>query len=81
MRTIYNGALDRKCRALLRRPPYESWSIADRSVYSLAGEGLWIPNATRPEWLDGSLPGDRAFDPLGLSKPSDYLQVRPALRM
>eukprot|EP00208_Stichococcus_sp_RCC1054_P000260 CAMPEP_0206149222 /NCGR_PEP_ID=MMETSP1473-20131121/37664_1 /ASSEMBLY_ACC=CAM_ASM_001109 /TAXON_ID=1461547 /ORGANISM="Stichococcus sp, Strain RCC1054" /LENGTH=311 /DNA_ID=CAMNT_0053546675 /DNA_START=102 /DNA_END=1037 /DNA_ORIENTATION=- len=39
------------------------------------GEGLWIPNATRPEWLDGSLPGDRAFDPLGLAKPSDYLQV------
>lgn len=27
------------------------------------------------EWLDGSLPGDRGFDPLGLSRPSDFVQV------
>jgi light-harvesting complex II chlorophyll a/b binding protein 4 len=38
-------------------------------------EGLWLPNTTRPAWLDGSLPGDRGFDPLGLSKPTEYLQV------
>ena len=43
-----------------------------------ADEGLWLPNTTRPDWLDGSLPGDRGFDPLGLSKPTEYLQVRPA---
>jgi len=36
---------------------------------------LWLPNTTRPAWLDGSLPGDRGFDPLGLSKPTEYLQV------
>ncbi len=30
----------------------------------------------RAEWLDGSLPGDRGFDPLGLSRPSDFVQVR-----
>jgi len=36
--------------------------------------GLWLPNTTRPDWLDGSLPGDRGFDPLGLSKPTEYLQ-------
>mmetsp|Transcript_22971 Transcript_22971/g.40660 ORF Transcript_22971/g.40660 Transcript_22971/m.40660 type:complete len:304 (+) Transcript_22971:319-1230(+) len=35
---------------------------------------LWLPNTQRPEWLDGSLPGDRGFDPLGLSKPAEYLQ-------
>lgn len=40
-----------------------------------AGEALWLPNTTRPDWLDGSLPGDRGFDPLGLSKPVEYLQV------
>jgi len=39
------------------------------------GEGLWIPGADRPAWLDGTMPGDRAFDPLGLSKPTEYLQV------
>ena len=38
---------------------------------------LWIPNTERPEWLDGTLPGDRGFDPLGLAKPGDFLQVRP----
>ena len=40
-----------------------------------AGEALWLPNTTRPAWLDGSLAGDRGFDPLGLSKPVEYLQV------
>jgi light-harvesting complex II chlorophyll a/b binding protein 4 len=40
-----------------------------------AGEALWLPNTSRPDWLDGSLPGDRGFDPLGLSKPTEYLQV------
>merc|ERR1711907_828841 len=38
------------------------------------GDALWLPNTTRPTWLDGSLPGDRGFDPLGLSKPVEYLQ-------
>ena len=39
------------------------------------GDALWLPNTTRPEWLDGSLPGDRGFDPLGLSRPSDFVQI------
>ena len=40
-----------------------------------AGDALWLPNTERPAWLDGSLPGDRGFDPLGLAKPAEYLQV------
>ena len=39
------------------------------------GDALWLPNTERPGWLDGSLPGDRGFDPLGLSRPSDYVQI------
>lgn len=39
------------------------------------GDSLWLPNTRRPVWLDGSLPGDRGFDPLGLAKPTEYLQV------
>lgn len=39
------------------------------------GDALWLPNTQRPAWLDGSLPGDRGFDPLGLAKPAEYLQV------
>lgn len=38
------------------------------------GDALWLPNTERPPHLDGSLPGDRGFDPLGLSKPSEYVQ-------
>jgi light-harvesting complex II chlorophyll a/b binding protein 4 len=38
------------------------------------GDALWLPNTSRPSWLDGTLPGDRGFDPLGLSKPVEYLQ-------
>merc|ERR1712110_1105417 len=38
------------------------------------GDALWLPNTSRPTWLDGSLPGDRGFDPLGLAKPVEYLQ-------
>ncbi|CAN6565410.1 unnamed protein product [Malus baccata var. baccata] len=30
--------------------------------------------AEPPKWLDGSLPGDRGFDPFGLGKPAEYLQ-------
>ena len=39
------------------------------------GGALWLPNTTRPEWLDGSLPGDRGFDPLGISKPGQFVAV------
>lgn len=35
---------------------------------------LWYPGVQAPEWLDGSLPGDYGFDPLGLAKPAEYLQ-------
>ncbi|PNX90027.1 chlorophyll a-b binding protein, partial [Trifolium pratense] len=27
---------------------------------------LWFPGSVPPPWLDGSLPGDFGFDPLGL---------------
>jgi len=39
------------------------------------GDALWLPNTSRPGWLDGSLPGDRGFDPLGLSRPNDFVQI------
>ncbi|KAK8537317.1 hypothetical protein V6N13_042250 [Hibiscus sabdariffa] len=29
---------------------------------------LWFPGSTPPPWLDGSLPADFGFDPLGLGK-------------
>lgn len=35
---------------------------------------VWFPNAEPPEWLDGSMIGDRGFDPFGFAKPAEYLQ-------
>eukprot|EP00246_Nothoceros_aenigmaticus_P006784 TRINITY_DN199_c0_g1_i1.p1 TRINITY_DN199_c0_g1~~TRINITY_DN199_c0_g1_i1.p1 ORF type:complete len:304 (-),score=45.40 TRINITY_DN199_c0_g1_i1:568-1479(-) len=40
-----------------------------------SGRPLWFPGAKAPTWLDGSLVGDYGFDPLGLGKPPEYLQV------
>jgi len=37
-------------------------------------DARWLPAVERPAWLDGSLPGDRAFDPLGFAKPVEYIR-------
>ncbi|XP_073385602.1 photosystem I chlorophyll a/b-binding protein 2, chloroplastic [Physcomitrium patens] len=35
---------------------------------------LWFPGSQPPEWLDGSLPGDFGFDPLGLGSDPELLK-------
>ncbi|KAK9099568.1 hypothetical protein Syun_026613 [Stephania yunnanensis] len=35
---------------------------------------LWFPGSSPPEWLDGSLPGDFGFDPLGLGSDRELLR-------
>ncbi|KAJ9175884.1 hypothetical protein P3X46_014390 [Hevea brasiliensis] len=35
---------------------------------------VWFPGAQPPEWLDGTMVGDRGFDPFGFGKPAEYLQ-------
>merc|ERR1712216_155908 len=39
------------------------------------GRPLYLPDIEPPTWLDGSMIGDRGFDPLGLSKPTEYIQM------
>ncbi|KAF5813726.1 Chlorophyll a-b binding protein CP24 10B [Helianthus annuus] len=47
---------------------------------AVAAKKSWIPavkgggNLIDPEWLDGSLPGDFGFDPLGLGKDPAFLK-------
>lgn len=35
--------------------------------------GIWFPNAEIPPWLDGSMPGDFGFDPLGLASDNNLI--------
>ncbi|XWS65859.1 hypothetical protein CRYUN_Cryun05aG0150000 [Craigia yunnanensis] len=35
---------------------------------------VWFPGANPLEWLDGTMIGDRGFDPFGFAKPAEYLQ-------
>lgn len=39
-----------------------------------SGRLVWLPGAQPPEWLDGTMVGDRGFDPFGFGKPAEYLQ-------
>ncbi|KAL5568545.1 hypothetical protein UlMin_025120 [Ulmus minor] len=49
-----------------KKPAPKRVSDSDRLV--------WFPGAKPPEWLDGSMVGDRGFDPFRLGKPAEYLQ-------
>lgn len=66
---VGNGSLKRPGRAGATRP------LAAVGYRKSVQDLRWYPNAKRPQWLDGSLPGDRGFDPLGLARPVEYLQV------
>lgn len=44
------------------------------AVARAASRPLWNPGSDAPAWLDGSLPGDYGFDPLGLGSDPDALK-------
>ncbi|XP_021899783.1 chlorophyll a-b binding protein CP24 10A, chloroplastic [Carica papaya] len=58
------GAATRKFVVVAALPPKKSW------IPAVKGGGNFID----PEWLDGSLPGDYGFDPLGLGKDPAFLK-------
>eukprot|EP00884_Botryococcus_braunii_P005232 jgi/Botrbrau1/1470/Bobra.178_3s0027.1 len=45
-----------------------------RMMAAASGRGLWLPNTEAPKYLNGTLPGDRGFDPLGLGSDPDRLK-------
>ncbi|KAM1641967.1 hypothetical protein ACFX2K_011969 [Malus domestica] len=51
-----------------------SSSFTVRAAAADPDRPLWFPGSTPPPWLDGSLPGDFGFDPLGLSSDPDSLK-------
>ena len=59
----------------MKKPVTTKKPVTQKKFTPPSGErDLWYPNAEAPAWLDGSMPGDRGFDPFGLSKPTEYLQ-------
>eukprot|EP00271_Cylindrocystis_brebissonii_P004791 TRINITY_DN1667_c0_g1_i1.p1 TRINITY_DN1667_c0_g1~~TRINITY_DN1667_c0_g1_i1.p1 ORF type:complete len:255 (+),score=44.81 TRINITY_DN1667_c0_g1_i1:218-982(+) len=53
-------------------------SLAPKAVSTIRAEAaerpVWFPGSAAPEWLDGSLPGDYGFDPLGLGSDPELLK-------
>ncbi|CAI8589736.1 unnamed protein product [Vicia faba] len=48
--------------------------VSDLCVPLPPDRPLWFPGSSPPEWLDGSLPGDFGFDPLGLGSDPELLK-------
>ncbi|XP_043705653.1 chlorophyll a-b binding protein, chloroplastic-like [Telopea speciosissima] len=49
-------------------------SLSVSAAAADADRPLWFPGSTPPPWLDGSLPGDFGFDPLGLGSDPESLR-------
>merc|ERR1719262_1702072 len=49
-------------------------SSGRHSILARAREAAWLPGSTAPAHLNGSLPGDFGFDPLGLGKDPQTLK-------
>mmetsp|Transcript_42499 Transcript_42499/g.76220 ORF Transcript_42499/g.76220 Transcript_42499/m.76220 type:complete len:225 (-) Transcript_42499:117-791(-) len=62
-------------RTLAARPQVAARPQARASVrVAAADRTIWLPSAPLPKHLDGSLPGDFGFDPLGLGTEPDRLK-------
>lgn len=53
-------------KASARRSPVQTRAAADRP--------LWLPGSEPPKHLDGSLPADFGWDPLGLGSDPEFLK-------
>ncbi|KAK1365113.1 hypothetical protein POM88_040674 [Heracleum sosnowskyi] len=54
--------------------PVKTRSFTTVSAVADPERPIWFPGSTPPAWLDGSLPGDFGFDPLGLGSDPETLK-------
>ncbi|KAF5459723.1 hypothetical protein F2P56_019645 [Juglans regia] len=66
------GSSGKLHRELAIKPMASSSSTASFKVEAKKGE--WLPGLASPGYLDGSLPGDNGFDPLGLAEDPENLR-------
>jgi light-harvesting complex I chlorophyll a/b binding protein 4 len=59
----------------LSRSAVPAFSLRARAAVKVqAAKGEWFPGLASPPYLDGSLPGDNGFDPLGLGEDPENLK-------
>ncbi|KAG2258821.1 photosystem I chlorophyll a/b-binding protein 2, chloroplastic [Brassica napus] len=68
------GGKKLRLKKKLSVPAVSRSAASVRAVAADPDRPIWFPGSTPPEWLDGSLPGDFGFDPLGLSSDPDSLK-------
>ncbi|EXB58206.1 Chlorophyll a-b binding protein [Morus notabilis] len=57
-----------------KSPPPQTPPKKAQPKFSSGERLVWFPGTEPPEWLDGTMVGDRGFDPFGFAKPAEYLQ-------
>ncbi|KAK4402305.1 Chlorophyll a-b binding protein 4, chloroplastic [Sesamum angolense] len=62
-----SGKLNREVSVRQAVSSYNSFKVE-------AKKGEWLPGLASPAYLDGSLPGDNGFDPLGLAEDPENLK-------
>ncbi|GAB4825022.1 hypothetical protein Ancab_007895 [Ancistrocladus abbreviatus] len=64
----------KKLKVTKFKAPVSARSLSVCAAAADPGRPLWFPGSTPPPWLDGSLPGDYGFDPLGLGSDPETLR-------
>ncbi|XP_047320072.1 chlorophyll a-b binding protein, chloroplastic [Impatiens glandulifera] len=72
--SFLGGSGSRKLRITKKTTPSGLARSVTVSALADPDRPLWFPGSTPPEWLDGSLPGDFGFDPLGLGSDPETLR-------
>ena len=67
------GGKKLRLKKKLSVPAVSRSAASVRAVAADPDRPIWFPGSTPPEWLDGSLPGDFGFDPLGLCECLPYI--------